>query len=123
MGLLHQEDQSKGCRSGFQRQDFAVAGQPWPFHVGAPATQNGLVYFPLGPTDQSGPLNPFYSGTAQLPQNAWLAASQPNASQPPLWLGLAFTKFLPWARTALQTCLFPSHVQGGLSTQNGSSCH
>lgn len=58
MGLLHQEDQSKGCRSGFQRQDFAVAGQPWPFHVGAPATQNGLVTSLWGPQTRVGLLTP-----------------------------------------------------------------
>ena len=60
-------------------------------------------------------------------------ASWPSPSQLPLWLGLAFTRFLPsvaiplWlrvlSRPAASEPLFPSPAPCGLSTQGASSCH
>lgn len=77
MGLSNQEDQSKGCSAGSQRQDLAGGRPASAFPCGfvlprsPPHLKNGLAYIPLGPRGQSGPPAPFHNGVAQLPEAAW----------------------------------------------------
>lgn len=77
MGLSNQEDQSKGCSAGSQRQDLAGGWPASAFPCGfvlprsPPHLKNGLAYIPLGPRGQSGPPAPFRNGVAQLPEAAW----------------------------------------------------
>lgn len=96
MGLLSQEDERKGCRLGFQRQDLAGSWSELALPCGfiLPGPPHFTVVWPIslqGPQVKVGPLSTWCNPTAI---GRWAPASLPSPSQALLWSGLVFTKFL-----------------------------